>query len=185
MFSRRRSVPLVLAVTAAAAVVLGGCSGSSGAVHSGTATGAPATSRAAIDVADSGAGSAAGGAPAPAPDPASTQAQAQATLRSKVFAEPAACASVAQAYGAVLSAMLPVLQGGTGSTAFDADKLDQALAAPTMGTIPAELAPDFAAIAAAAERVHGEDLTAAAAVLNGPEVTAATDHIDTFLSDHC
>ena len=103
----------------------------------------------------------------------------------KVPAEPAECASIAQKYGAVINAILPVLQGKTGSTPFDADQLAQALKASTMGTIPAELNSDFTAFASAAAQLRGKDLTAAAGVLNGPDITAATDHIDKFLSDHC
>lgn len=97
----------------------------------------------------------------------------------------AQCASVASTYGGVVNAILPVLQEKTGPTPFDAEALSQATKVDTMANVPAELTPDFAAYTAAAEQLRGKDLTAAAAVLNGPEVTKAGDHINQFLSDHC
>jgi hypothetical protein len=78
-----------------------------------------------------------------------------------------------------------VLQGQTGSTPFDADQLVTAVDADTMGTIPAQLNPDFSAFKTAAVQLRGKDLTAAAALLNGPDITKATSDIEKFLSDHC
>lgn len=95
------------------------------------------------------------------------------------------CASVAQKWGAVTNAIIPILQGTTGPTPFDADKLSTALAAKTMGVIPAELDPDFAALTTAAQQLKGKDMTAASAAFNGPELTKATGDIDKYLSDHC
>ncbi len=174
MHIRRRLTPCLLAATTAA-LLLGGCSSGSGATAAPAATTATATS---TPSSDNAAESAAG-------DDTSAATATESTEGSKVFAEPAECASIAQTYGAVVSAMLPVLQGKTGSTPFDAEGLGRAVKGNTMGTIPKDLTPDFATFTAAAEQLRGKDLTAAAAVLNGPEVTEASNHINKFLSDHC
>lgn len=168
MSPRRRPVPAALAATV---VFLAGCSSSS------TGTAAPAATTPAptgsVEVAAS-----------PAPT-ASTVSRVTSTSGSKVFAEPTECGSIAQKYGSISSAMMPVLQGKTAPTPFDADTLVQAVDAGTMGTIPAEVAPDFAAFKSAAEQLRGKDLTAAATVFNGPEMSTAAAHIEKFLSDHC
>jgi hypothetical protein len=185
MSPRPRPIPAVLAVAAAAALFLGGCSSSGGgaAAPAGATPASSSSAPAATSAADSAAidpGSSATDASSAATDASSSSASG-----SKVFAEPTECASIAQKYGSVSAAILPVLQGKTGPTPFDADALVQAVTADTMGTIPAQLDPDFAAFKTAAEQLRGKDLTAAAAVFDGPELSKATTNIEKFLSDHC
>lgn len=158
MSPRPRLVPLALA--AAAAVLLGGCSGGSTATAGATAPAAATTAQLATSSAADAAGS-------------------------KVFAEPTECGSIAQKYGSVSSAMMPVLQGRSGPTPFDAEALVAAVDAETMGTIPAAVAPDFAAFKAAGQQLRDKDLTAAAALLDGPQMSKAAADIEKFLSDHC
>lgn len=202
MSPRRRPTPSLFAVAAAAALLLAGCStGTSGTATSspapvaGTSATAAAASPTAAPVSSTGAGSiatdsstAAGQTMTSAPastsesTPVSTSGSAGGHLAP---AEPAQCASATQVYGAIVNATLPILQGKTGPEPFDADQLTKALNVSTVGTLPAELAPDFAAFKTAADKLKGKDLTAAADLLNGPEITKASTDIDKFLSDHC
>ena len=182
MSPRRRLVPALLAGAATAAVLLAGCS-SSGGTTASAATGSATSSAPAA--ATSSAGGAADPAAAKSSAGGATDPVTGTSPGSKVFAEPTECGSIAQKYGSISSAMLPVLQGKTGPTPFDADQMVQAVSADIMGTIPAELTPDFAAFGTAAEQLRGKDLTAAAALLNGPQVSKATANIEKFLSDHC
>jgi hypothetical protein len=193
MLPRQRLVPFALAAAAAVAVLLGGCSsgsdGTAAAVSPGTSSTAQVATSSAADTRSTGsvAGTAdtTGSTADTSGSVAGTFSNAARTSGSKVFAEPAECASIAQKYGSVSSAMMPVLQGRTGPTPFDAEALVAAVDAGTMGTIPAEVAPDFAAFKTAGEQLRGKDLTAAATVLDGPDMSKAALHIEKFLSDHC
>lgn len=190
MSPRQRLVPFALAVAAGTVVLLGGCSsGSSGAAAAGATSPNTASSTqsatsptadvtgSVTDATDTSADTSGSA--------ADTSGGAADTSGSKVFAEPTECGSIAQKYGSVSSAMMEVLQGKTGPTPFDAEALIQAVDAETMGAIPVEVAPDFAAFKAAGEQLRGKDLSAAAALLNGPEISKAAGHLDQFLSDHC
>lgn len=181
MSPRRRLVPSVLAAAAAACLLLGGCS-STGSRAAAPSTPAPVPTSSARPTTSEAATTISGAATSTTATDATTS---ESMSGEKVYASPAECLSVAQIYGAVTSAILPVLQGRTGPTPFDAEQLSQALSMTTAGTVPAELNPDFAAFQNAAEQLRGKDLTAAAQVLNGPDVTTASNHVDKFLSDHC
>lgn len=186
MSPRSRHLPAVLA--AAVVVFLGGCSSGGSGTTASAATAAATSSAAVATTSAAGANTSASAETSASADDTSSTADASSTAGtpgSKVFAEPTECASIAQKYGSISSAMLPVLQGQTGSTPFDADQLMTAVDADTMGTIPAQLNPDFAAFKTAAGQLRGKDLTAAATVLNGPDITKATSDIEKFLSDHC
>lgn len=172
MSLRRRPIPSTLAATAAAALLFSGCSSSSGAAAPSVGTSTLSTSS--VQAAGSS-----------APTTTGDVSTSESTAGSQVDADPVACASLAQKWGAVTIAILPILQGTTGPTPFDADKLSAALSAKTMGVLPVELDPDFAALTTAAGKLKGKDLTAAAAAFDGPELTKATGDIDKYLSDHC
>lgn len=186
---RRRPVPAAcrsVSITAAAlvaALLLAGCSSSTSATATSSSPAAitSATTRSA-ETFDAAPSVAAPSVPGSAGDATITSTS---SAGDKTPAEPAECASIAQKYGAIISATLPILQGKTGPAPFDADGLAKAVDASTMGTIPAELEPDFATFKNAAQQLVGKDLSAAAEVINGAEITKATSNIDQFLSDHC
>ena len=207
MSSRRRPIPSVLIAAVAAALLLAGCSSSTGGSATSGGSTPPATTSATTpaqtpsstvaDPAESttSAASTSGGASVPgsadasagtSPADSSPSADSSSSAGGKQEpADPATCASVAQVYGAIINATLPILQGKTGPEPFDAQALSDALKIKTMGTLPPELAPDFAAYQSAAEQLRGKDLSAAAALLNGPELTKASGDIDKYTSDRC
>ncbi len=168
---------------------------STSAAASGTPASAPASP--ATPTADS-AGSAAQTAPT-SDAPASPTAAPQASPTPSSSAGPAGdattafganpasaadCANTAFAYGAVTNSILPVLQQKTGPTPFDAQPLIKAATAGK-SSVPTELASDFTVFEKAGQQLVGKDLTAAGTVLNGPEVSKAMAHIDSFLTNRC
>lgn len=203
MSPRLRLTPCLLAAATVATLLFSGCSSSDSGIAAPSTSSAVATSSvsAATSSATVGSNGAADTVAATAESSGSlTESSGSATTSasgvdagsstesvagSKQQADPVACASTAQLYGAVINATLPVLQGKTGPTPFDAEKLSTALSTTTMGTVPAELDPSFAALKTAAEQLKGKDLTAAAALFDAPALTKATGNIEKYLSDHC
>lgn len=197
MTPRRRTTPAVLAAGAAAVLLVAGCSSSSGSAAPSVTSSPPTTAASAAtpapapvaSVPTAAVSAATSAAAVPAVSPTAGTGSSETTGGSssadRTPPDPVECASVAQAYGAIINATMPVLQGRTGPEPFDADALAKALDIDTMGDLPAELAPDFAAFKSAVGQLRGKDLTAAAALLNGPEMTKASNDIDKYVSDRC
>ena len=72
----------------------------------------------------------------------------------------------------------------TGAAPFDAQALIKA-ATDGEKSVPAELVPDFALFLKDGQQLIGKDLTAAGALLKGPEFTNALADVNKFVTNRC
>lgn len=98
------------------------------------------------------------------------------------FAFNSDCLAVASAYASIAMALLPSLTGGAGT--YDAGQVTSAIAG-LGGDVPTALKPDFQTLNAAAKAAAGKSMQEAGSILGTDAVTAASDHISSWMDKNC